>query len=290
MKIAVTTELSQQFAEFEVDSSCTVGALRALIAAEVCRRPTLPRLSHLLSPPRLQWNVPVETQMLYFNGAEIVGDDRTLTDAGLANHDLVMLKRRRSAAAHQSAQGQQRYAFHFQGFWSRVSLFTSMPESAEEFRQTLLATPELMERVRASNPRLIEAALSNPAAFAQMFARLQEHRREQEEQARLLQQAAENPFDIEVQRRIEEQIRAERINENMQSALEHAPETFGRVFMLYIACTVNNVPCKMFVDSGAQMTISAYFGAHSDLPLPDALRLCSEQVVCRALPPGWSHR
>jgi DNA damage-inducible protein 1 len=64
-----------------------------------------------------------------------------------------------------------------------------------------------------------------------------------------------NYLDQEEQRRIEERIRLENIQHNMESAIEFMPEAFGNVIMLYIDCKVNGHPVKAFVDSGAQMTI-----------------------------------
>ena len=65
----------------------------------------------------------------------------------------------------------------------------------------------------------------------------------------------QNPFDVEAQRKIEEEIRMEGVNENRMQAMEYNPEAFGSVVMLYIDCKVNNTPVKAFIDSGAQITL-----------------------------------
>lgn len=63
-----------------------------------------------------------------------------------------------------------------------------------------------------------------------------------------------NPFDVEAQREIEEYIRLQNVEANMESALESNPEAFASVVMLYVDCEVNGTPVKAFVDSGAQIT------------------------------------
>lgn len=66
---------------------------------------------------------------------------------------------------------------------------------------------------------------------------------------------AENPFDVEAQKILEEQIAEENVARNWENAMEHMPEAFGNVFMLYINAAINGTPVKVFVDSGAQSTI-----------------------------------
>ncbi|KAF2544492.1 hypothetical protein F2Q68_00032813 [Brassica cretica] len=76
--------------------------------------------------------------------------------------------------------------------------------------------------------------------------------RQKEEELALLYA---DPFDVEAQKKIEAAIRQKGIDENWEAALEHNPEGFARVIMLYVDMEVNGIPLKAFVDSGAQSTI-----------------------------------
>ncbi|XP_066109759.1 protein DDI1 homolog 1 [Saccopteryx bilineata] len=121
-------------------------------------------------------------------------------------------------------------------------------------RSMLLANPHDLSLLKERNPRLADALLSgNLETFSQVLMD-QQMERALRDQERLRLYSAD-PFDSEVQAKIEEEIRQQNIEENMNIAMEEAPESFGQVTMLYINCKVNGHPLKAFVDSGAQMTI-----------------------------------
>jgi len=75
------------------------------------------------------------------------------------------------------------------------------------------------------------------------------------ERDREMDRLSRNPDDPENQRRIEELIRQETIDNAHSFAMENNPEAFAQVPMLYVPVTINNHAIKAFVDSGAQMTI-----------------------------------
>ncbi|XP_019521071.1 PREDICTED: protein DDI1 homolog 1 isoform X2 [Hipposideros armiger] len=121
-------------------------------------------------------------------------------------------------------------------------------------RSMLLSNPHDLSLLKERNPALAEALLSgNLETFSQVLMD-QQRERALREQERLHLYSAD-PFDLEAQAKIEEEIRRQNIEENMNIAMEEAPESFGQVAMLYINCKVNGHPLKAFVDSGAQMTI-----------------------------------
>ncbi|XP_075824139.1 protein DDI1 homolog 1 [Microtus pennsylvanicus] len=121
-------------------------------------------------------------------------------------------------------------------------------------RSMLLSNPHDLSLLKERNPALAEALLSgNLETFSQVLMEQQRERTLREQEMFRLYSA--DPFDQEAQARIEEEIRQQNIEENMNIAMEEAPESFGQVAMLYINCKVNGHPLKAFVDSGAQMTI-----------------------------------
>lgn len=95
---------------------------------------------------------------------------------------------------------------------------------AETMRLQFLGNPAMRQEVERQRPEL-GAALDDPTRFAQVWQRLQDEEREaQEQQSREIADLNADPFDIDAQTRIEEMIRAERVQENLQNAIEHNPE------------------------------------------------------------------
>nr|XP_020453713.1 uncharacterized protein LOC109959014 isoform X1 [Monopterus albus]XP_020453715.1 uncharacterized protein LOC109959014 isoform X2 [Monopterus albus] len=133
----------------------------------------------------------------------------------------------------------------------------SSPQGLDDpalLQQMLLSNPHELSLLKERNLPLAEALLSGDLErFTKVLQEQQQDRAKREqERIRLL---TADPFDLEAQAKIEEDIRQHNVEENMTIAMEEAPESFGQVVMLYINCKVNGHPVKAFVDSGAQMTI-----------------------------------
>lgn len=129
-----------------------------------------------------------------------------------------------------------------------------LEDERERIRQYFLNTPHELAILKEHNAPLAEALVSgDKEKFYKVLEEQQQQRRDKEaERIRMLNA---DPLDPRYQQKIAEDIRHTNVQANMESAIEHIPEMFGQVIMLYIKCSVNGCPVLAFVDSGAQSTI-----------------------------------
>lgn len=197
--------------------------------------------------------IPPASQHLYHNGLLIASDSdaKTMTELGIADNDMLAVHvrdTRTSASADQARRSQQPQQ-------QRRAAAQGSTQDPELIRLRILGDPRLRQQAEQQQPQLA-AVLNDPQRFAQFFNEsYQREQREREERHREIARLNEDPFDPDAQARIEEMIRQERVMENLQNAMEHNPEVFGRVHMLYVDVEVNGHKVKALVDSGAQATI-----------------------------------
>ncbi|XP_073937379.1 protein DDI1 homolog 2 isoform X2 [Castor canadensis] len=206
----------------------------------------------------------------------LTDNHRSLASYGLKDGDVVILRQKENADPRPSVQfpnlpridfssiavpgtssPRQRQPPRAQQPHSSPGEMASTPQGLDNpalLRDMLLANPHELSLLKERNPPLAEALLSGDLErFSRVLVEQQQDRaRREQERIRLF---SADPFDLEAQAKIEEDIRQQNIEENMTIAMEEAPESFGQVVMLYINCKVNGHPVKAFVDSGAQMTI-----------------------------------
>merc|ERR1719402_490316 len=129
-------------------------------------------------------------------------------------------------------------------------------------RDMLRANPDQLSMLKQNNPRLAEAYESgNIDEFSKVLREQQAVRAERD--AQRIRMLTADPFDLEAQRMIAQEIEQKNIEQNMELAMETQPESLGSVIMLYINCRVNGHAVKAFVDSGAQATIMSQKAAEN---------------------------
>ncbi|CAI5469943.1 unnamed protein product [Closterium sp. Yama58-4] len=214
----------------------------------------------------VETGIPLPQQALLFNG-QLLQNHQRLNALGVADNDLLFLTRQQPSQQRAPQGGASQPQARAPGGAAAAAAAAAPAAMAQQedgsavdpqaFRQHVLSDPDLMARLLMSTPELGEAIRDNKVEEMQKVLRWMRkmhndmRRKEQEEQELL----SADPFDPEVQRRIEERIQQKNIDENYAAAYEHAPEQFIAVHMLYVEMEVNNSPIKAFVDSGAQQTI-----------------------------------
>ncbi|XP_051493320.1 protein DDI1 homolog 2 isoform X1 [Apus apus] len=222
----------------------------------------------------LESGIPAAESQIVYAERPLTDNNRSLASYGLKDGDVVILRQKETveprpsirfpglpkidfssiAVPGTSSQQHQPPAQRPRPSPPDASSFPQGLDNPRLLREMLLANPHELSLLKERNPPLAEALLSGDLEkFTRVLLEQQQDRARREQERIRLYSA--DPFDLEAQAKIEEDIRQQNIEENMTIAMEEAPESFGQVVMLYINCKVNGHPVKAFVDSGAQMTI-----------------------------------
>ncbi|XP_065655467.1 protein DDI1 homolog 2 [Hydra vulgaris] len=212
------------------------------------------------------------TDMVFFhNGKLLIEDKKSLAELGVQNNDVLLFgplphgsitnassppRTGRPVSSVHAGAGIDWGSVHVPSTshtrtqqHSRQRIDSNNPEV---IRTMFLSDPHQMSLLKERNPRLAEV-INSPIDFEKVFEEQRVERLQIERER--IQLLAADPFDPEAQAKIAEEIRMETVNQNMHTAMEHAPEVFAEVYMLYINVLINGHQVKAFVDSGAQMTI-----------------------------------
>eukprot|EP00124_Ichthyophonus_hoferi_P002354 Ihof_evm8s156 gene=Ihof_evmTU8s156 len=228
MKITVTTNNGQIY-PLELDGELDIGTVKIILEAEA--------------------GMPIDQITLWAKGEELTDDSKTLDGCKVVENDVLYLTRK----------GTGRPEIGLGSIWTpgQQPRRPTPLEEAQQFINELKIDPYQMSTITQNFPELAAAARENDAQkVADLIKTMNDNKRAADDERReLYRRVAADPFDVEAQKKIEEIIRQENVSNNMMQAMEHNPEAFGSVCMLYIECEVNKHPVKAFVDSGAQMTL-----------------------------------
>ncbi|KAJ1656708.1 DNA damage-inducible protein 1 [Dispira simplex] len=205
------------------------------ITLEVAGDMELKNLKALLE---LETGIPTNEQIVTFHTNPLTDDEKSLRDYGIANDDAIVI---------QSNRGQVRPTLISQ---------PTMPGSSP---LSNIDPARFLDHLDRQDPNLAHQARRDPQVLRKLIDATARHQQE-------ISALEADPFNPESQKKIEEMIRQQNLERNFQEALEHNPETFGNITMLYVSCEVNKCPVKAFVDSGAQTSImSENFAKQSGL-------------------------
>eukprot|EP00474_Spongospora_subterranea_P000895 CRZ01353.1 hypothetical protein [Spongospora subterranea] len=202
---------------FPVDSNQLVDEIKAMLEAH--------------------WGIPMASLLLSFHG-RILGDTERLDAAGVSSNDLLQAEVKNPSQSHAPAP-------------------LSVDQQAILLRNQIRSNAAMMQQLRTTNPAIADAVVNDdPAVFQRLMH--EQQRVLAENRLRDSQRSAAmnaDPFNEEHQRAIEEEIRRNNVQSNMEAAIEHNPEAFARVCMLYVNLRVNGKSVAAFVDSGAQASV-----------------------------------
>lgn len=169
-------------------------------------------VSTLKDSVHVEAKIPTTSQHLYHNGQLLNDESKTMEQLRIGDGEMLALHIRTLPTPQAAQAARQQAPQRREG------------PDPETVRLRLLGNPAARAQAAAQNPELA-AAVESPERFGQMFRQMQDRERQEAEQRRqYIANLNADPFDIEAQTKIAEMIREERVQENLQNAMEHNPE------------------------------------------------------------------
>ena len=200
--IAAEEALDQDLLTLEIPNDATVSLLKESVQGEV--------------------RIPRTAQHIYHNGNLLTDDTKTMEELQIVDGDMLMLHVREMGGNTGVAQpgGAQQAARPQQASGAAAPDM----QDPEVIRLQLLGNPAMRAEALRAQPEL-GSAIEDSARFAQLLRQMQDQeRRERQMRQQRIADLNADPFDIDAQARIAEMIREERVQENLQNAIEHNPE------------------------------------------------------------------
>lgn len=165
-------------------------------------------------------HIPATSQHLYHNGQLLADASKTMQQLQVVDGDMLALHvRDMSNRQPTSVTADQRA----RNVPVQRSGGGNQPDT-ETIRLRMLGDPNFRQQAAANYPDLV-STMQDPVAFARAYhARQDQENVHRQQVADQIARLNADPFDVDAQLRIEEMIRVDRVQENLQNAIEHNPE------------------------------------------------------------------
>lgn len=220
------------------------------------------KVSTLALLVQAELSIPPAEQDLRFNG-EPLQPSRTISQSGITDGDLIMVSRKQPAppappaAAAASEPSSDVLSTQDAG---TLDAILGNDQIMSALRRT---SPQLHAALRARDPRAyraLQGVLANGGLGALANRAITGRGPPGQRPPQTF-----DPMSADAQKQIEERIRMENVMKNMEAAIEHNPESFGSVIMLFVDCKVNSVAgVKAFVDR--YVSISLFHSRRGQTP------------------------
>lgn len=181
----------------------------------------------------VEFAVPVARQVLFFESNQLQNAQR-LKEAGVKNDDMLMMQEMRAPPVlPNSAQGQPGGAGPVGGLdllgllggmgggGARQNPLQAHMNEANQLLQMAASDQHFARRISENNKPLADAiSTGNPEEVAKQLLEIQRVRKENErKKQQAIMRLNADPFDVEAQKEIEEMVRMENVNENLDQVL-----------------------------------------------------------------------